>query len=155
MATKPAITIEGLREFRTELRKLTGDATWTRQLRAANKATAEIVASAARGHAYATRALVPVAQRPNRGPGHWADYPNSIKAGAETARAYVSLGAKKSSWILGANFGSIRFRQFPPVESPDHAVYKAIGEKREESIKHIGDAVMEIAALAFPGRMAA
>ena len=56
---------------------------------------------------------------------------NSIKGKATQTAATVKAGAGVP-WFMGHNFGSIRYRQFPPKASPDYHIYRWIEANREQ-----------------------
>jgi hypothetical protein len=151
MAGQYQAYVTGLKELRQELKRA-GDE-FPQQLRDTNFAVADrIVVPVARRNAYAVRALVPVAKRHRTDKGHWADFPNSIRALASQTRATVALGSnrKKDAWIVSENFGSISKRQFAPLGHPDHALYKAIEEVKPRVIEEYGDMIQRLASKAFP-----
>jgi hypothetical protein len=154
MAGQYQAYVTGLKELRKELKRA-GDE-FPQQLRDTNFAVADrIVVPVARRKAYAVRALIPVGKRRRNDrthTSHWADFPNSIRALASQTRATVALGSerKRDAWIVSENFGSINKRQFPPLGSPDHALYEAISEVKERVMAEYGDMLEKLTARAFP-----
>lgn len=143
-----AIRTTGLRELRRELRALGPE--WTPQLRQTNKAAAEIVAATGQDNLQAVRRLVPRARYPRPDRQHWADLVRTMRALASQTRAQVALGTKAVPWALGENFGSRTRRQFPPVATPDHALYKAIEQDRPRVLREYGDMLERLTDRAFP-----
>ena len=143
-----AIQTIGLRELRRELKRLGPQ--WPREMRAAEKAAAEIVAAKARTNLAAARRLMGHASKPRPDRQHTADAVRTIKALADTTSARVSLGSTRVAWALGLNFGSLRYKQFPPVEHPDHALYEAIESERPKVLASFGDSIDRLAHQAFP-----
>jgi hypothetical protein len=94
-----AVQVEGLRELSRALKAL--DATLPRELRAANKAAAEVVASRARARALGLGSVA-------------AKTAPSINASAGAQSAGVGFGGPAYPFGGGAEFGSLRYRQFQP-----------------------------------------
>lgn len=129
------IEVLGLRDLQRELRAL--DRTLPRELRKANLEAAEAVADATRA-SFASR------------PGVAPKVAASVKALAQQRNASVRIGGAKYPYALGSNFGSHRFKQFPPPVSPDHSLYKSIRAKRDKIKDTHLDAIDRLAKRAFP-----
>lgn len=123
-----SVDVIGLRDFQKELRNLGPE--WPRELRAANKQVAELVAEEA-------RARVPVLS---------GRLKKSIKAQAQTRSSYVKAGTNaRVPYALPIEFGwPSRNIQAQPF------IYPAIAAKSDEVVEAYGDAVDEVADRAFP-----
>lgn len=146
--TDYAIQTIGLRDLRRELKALGPQ--WPREMRVAEKAAAEIVAAQARTNLTRVRSLVPRAKYPRADRQHWADMVRTVKSLADTTSARVALGSNRVAWALGENFGSLKYHQFPPVEAPDHGLYKAIESERPKVVDFFGDSITRLTSRAFP-----
>lgn len=147
------LDVEHLRDFQRELRALATDGTWTRQLRAGNKEVAEAVVDAATGIAGGLSALHRKAA-------------TSLKAMGEQRNASVRLGSRTAPFALGAEFGAIRYAQFPPwrgnqwsfrgLDFSDHTtgyfLHPAIRALivNGEIQRRYGEMIERIASAAFP-----
>lgn len=141
------VGVAGLRDLRRELKRA-GDE-FPKELRDTNFRVAnEVVVPTAQRKARSTRR--PHADRPRPDRGHWEDYPKTIRALASQTRATVALGSARVPWALGANFGSLKYTQFPGLGNPDHALYAAIEEKQQDVIKTYGDMLDTLTKKAFP-----
>jgi len=94
-----AVQVEGLRELSRALKQL--DAQFPKELRAANKAAAETVATRARARALGLGSVA-------------AKTAPSIKATAGAQSAGVGFGGAAYPFGGGAEFGSQRYKQFQP-----------------------------------------
>jgi hypothetical protein len=134
---KIGIRVDGLREFRRELRKLADDGTWTRELRQVNYEVAQTALREVQRLAQTQPRIIGKRRRPERG--HWADYVGSYRVVASQTSAGIRLGTttRRGGWYLGSNFGSISplKRQFPPQGSPDHALYKGIEQALPRTVE--------------------
>lgn len=88
----PAVRVEGLIDFQRELRQV--EPALARGLRAANKAAAEVVATAARRRAFALG-------------GVQAKTAPSVRAAGEQRAAKVAWGGARYPFAAGANFGAL------------------------------------------------
>lgn len=129
------IRVDGLKELQTALRQ--ADKDFPKELRLANKEAAEVVAAATRS-SFATR------------PGVAPKVAASVKALAQQRNASVKIGGNAYPYAMGSNFGSIRFKQFPPVKRPDYSLYSSIADKRDETVEVYGEAVDRLMRKAFP-----
>lgn len=134
------IRVEGLRELRTELRRLEDDNTWKTELREAGLGAATIVANEASRTAAAT-------SNPRMGSAAVA----TIRALAGQARATIAGGTASIRWFVGHEFGSIRYRQFPRKRAGGYHLYPAIGRKHDEVIEFYGKAIDRLTRRSFPG----
>lgn len=129
------IRIAGLTEFRKELAKL-DESTFTNELKAAHKAVGELVVERAK-----SGAAFPV-QRKAAG---------SLSSSSAASRAQISYGGSAFPFAMGAEFGSNRFRQFPPHRGREgYFLYPAVRESRDEAMRIYMDAVDKIVHDAFP-----
>ena len=129
------IDVVGLRDFQRELRAL--DTAWPRELRKANKDAAEVVATATRA-SFTSR------------PGVAPKVAPSVKAQARQRNASVTIGGARYPFAFGSNFGSKRFKQFPPPAKPDHSLYRSIEAEGEDVVDAYEAALNRLAAKAFP-----
>lgn len=97
------VGVEGLDALRRDLRAL--DAALPKELQKLNKRAAETVAEQARA-SYTRR----YRQQSGTGAG-------SIRALATQTKAQVALGSARAPYMLGQEFGSTRYQQFPPYNS--------------------------------------
>ena len=133
-----SVRLEGWAEFRQGLRD--APASIRRILPAAGKRLAEIV--------------VPEAQRSARAAGGVAvKAAGSIRAGGTAAGGFIASG-KGQPYFMGANFGSIRYRQFDDwvgKTENDYFMLKSVREKRPEVQDQALDIIAdEIQKAAFP-----
>lgn len=130
------INVVGLRELRNELRAI--DGRMQRELQKANKrAAADVIVPAARHLAEG---------RHNPKWGHEAI--GTIRALATQTRAQVALGSAKVTWAAGHEFGSIKYKQFPPsigYKAGGYALYAAIDQEQEQLVGVYGDLLQELA----------
>lgn len=140
-----AAQIEGLDEFRASLRAAGKE--YGRAMGQANKRAAEFVAAEAR-----TRAI-------SRG-GSAAKGAQSIKASAAQKAAMVAIGGPRYQWMLGAEFGAKKYKQFPPWRGnqwqPDanngvgYFLHPAIRDTRERFEEMYLEELDTVAKSAFP-----
>jgi hypothetical protein len=148
---KVGIRIDGLREFRRELRKLSDDGTWTRALREVNAQVAQEALREVQRLAQTQPRIIGKRRRPERE--HWSDYVGSFRVVASQTSAGIRLGStvRRKGWYMGSNFGSHgRFKQFPGQSVPDHALYKGIEQALPRTVERYGDALDRLAKKAFP-----
>ena len=147
---KVGIQVKGLREFRRELKKLSDDGTWTRELRDVNARMAAQALVEVQRLAQTQPRIIGKRRRPERG--HWADYVGNFRVVASQTSAGVRLGTttRRGGWYLGSNFGSIGKKQFPPQGSPDHALYKGIERATPKIVEGYASALDKLAKRAFP-----
>lgn len=129
------IEVLGLKDFQRELRRL--DKAWPRELRAANRDAAEIVARGTRS-SFASR------------PGVAPKVAASVKVLAQQRSAAVRIGGRRWPYALGSEFGSRRYPQFPPVLRGGYSLYPTIKASRDEMVEEYGEAVDRLMRRAFP-----
>lgn len=132
------IGVQGLKEFRRELKAL--ESTMPRELTKAGKRVAEMVAKDARA-SFASRSGVA------------SEVPDAVKSsGAGGASVILDTGRAPS--ILGHEFGSNRFTQFPVWLGNDmdagYSLFPTIRSNRERIVETYGDELDHLAARAFP-----
>lgn len=138
MSAGGKIKVTGLRELRREL-KAAGEQ-FPKELQQTNKAVV-------------TDLIVPGARAKLEGvsPRAGSRAVGTIRALASGTRAQVALGTAAVPWAVGKNFGSIRYRQFPPhLGQDDYALYRTIREKRGEVIERYGAMLEKLTNRAFP-----
>lgn len=149
------VEVEGLREFRRELKRL-DHPQLTNDLKDVNVRVAELVRVAA------------VAR--SRGQGAMASRAaDTLRAARQAARAALILGNTRTPFALGAEFGSGRnklrmlpnegtarlgWNQFKPWrgsgQGAGYFLYPAIREKETEAVEMFGDEITKLAQRAFP-----
>lgn len=129
------IEVVGLRDFQRALRQAGND--FPKELRQANKDAADIVAEGTR-RALLSRSGVAPKVAP------------SVRALAQQRNASVKIGGARYPYAMGANFGSVRYKQFPKPTKPDYALYRTIEARRDEVVDAYGDAIERLARRAFP-----
>ena len=145
------VAVTGLDELRRELKKLEGDAA-TNALKDANYAVAQLVVSAAQGHASSRMESAAMATlRPSR----------------QAARAQVT-GGSGIAFFGGAEFGAARnqsrqnvnghpgqgYNQFKPWRGSGsgagYALYPAIRDSTDKIVERYSDEIDKITRAAFP-----
>lgn len=99
MAGRAAIQVEGLREFRRELRSV--DDKWPKVLKRAHQEAADLAAEYARGGADAEGGVV-------------AKAAFSIRAAATTTGGRLRWGGRGFEFADGAFFGALQYQRFRP-----------------------------------------
>lgn len=130
-----SVKVDGLADFQRELRKM--DAALPKELRQTNLRIAQKVADKAR-------------TRMSGRPGSGRKAAPSIVARAQQRSGAVKIGGARFPFALGNEFGSRRFRQFPPPNRDGYAVFPTIKESRQEIEKDYLDALRQLARRAFP-----
>ena len=142
------VNVQGLREFRTAIRRVGPD--MPKALQQENKAVAGEVAGQARA------AYVSVyTSRSGRGAG-------SIRGLATQTRAQVAIGGARTPYMLGLEFGSNRFPQFRPWSGPaprgrgsrGKFLYPALRAALPGLVQRYAQAIDKVAARAFGGSTA-
>lgn len=127
------VRVEGLRELRRDLRKLSRDETWKGDLRDAGLQAATIVANDAR--ASALRAVNPRMGRRAA---------NTIRPLASQTNARVAAGRANVPWTMGHIWGSSRFPQFPPRRKGGYHLYPAIERQQDRVIEIYSRAIAKL-----------
>jgi hypothetical protein len=134
------VAVQGLDDLRRELRKL-ADAGLTDQLKDANKAVADLVVAGAQSAA-STRMERRAA--------------SSLRSSRQAARAQVVGGSAKVPFFGGAEFGSLRYRQFRPWTGSNsqsgYFLYPTIRDLSDDIVELYGDEIEKIAGKAFPDK---
>jgi len=138
MPTDP-IRVEGLKDLTRELRK--ADRDFPKQIRLVNLRIATDVANEARSGATSLGGVA-------------AKAAPSIRALAQQSRAQVKLGSDRYPYALGAEFGSLRFRQFKAWrgsgQSAGYFLYPAIRKESPQIIASYSRMVADVTRAAFP-----
>lgn len=130
MAAPAQVQVTGLKEVRKAFKQM-GDATGFRDaIKPVFAKISDRIASEASASAAGSRM------------GHVAA--GSIRGKATTTNASISA-YKGVAWGPGHEFGSIRYRQFPPKQVGGYHIYPTIAKERD----WIGDTMVEEAANAF------
>jgi hypothetical protein len=134
-----SIRVDGLDDLRRELRRL-GDA-WPKELKVANRDAADIVVTSAKGKAAAVGGVA-------------AKAAESLRALNQQRAAVVALGGAAYPYAMGAEFGSIRYRQFRPwrgsAGDAGYFLYPAIRGERDRVLDTYEKALDRITKRAFP-----
>lgn len=130
-----SVRVEGLKELRRDLRKLAEDETWKPALREAGRRAAGVAVDEAKSIASGTRA------------GHEAI--ETIRALAGQTKAQIAGGTARVVWFAGWNFGSSRYKQFPPKAKPDYFLFESVERKREEIVRVYADAIDQLVGQYF------
>jgi hypothetical protein len=133
------IEILGLRDLQRELRA--ADKAFPKELRAANKDAAEIVADATRASFASRGGVAPKVAA-------------SVKALAQQRSASVKIGGARFPYALGSEFGGgarPRTRQFPRFKKGGYSLFPAIKDNREKVVDAYADAIDKLTRRAFPG----
>lgn len=129
------IEVLGLNAFRRELKK--AEDQFPKAINNINNEVAEIVADAARNRALSQGSTL-------------AKAAPSIRALKGAAKAQVRMGGASYPYAMGAEWGSIRYKQFPLPVPGGRSVYPTIKEKRAEVMNRYGDLIDEVSKEAFP-----
>lgn len=130
------VEVHGLADFRRDLRAANKKA--PKAFQQTNKKVANNVADKVRSK-YSARYL-----KTGRGA-------KTIRALASATKAQVALGSVGAPYVVGQNFGSTRYRQFPPKATPDHFLYATIEEEMPGIHDDYLDILMDTLDEAFPG----
>lgn len=152
MATAGRVEIKGLKNFRTELKRI--DSELPKELRKVNLAAAKLVAEGTRS-SFASR------------PGVTSAVAASVKALAGQKSASVRIGgAGKAEAALGHEFGGGKYSAGRPSPAGGHttqfpawrgsggdagySLFPTLRESTDELVEMYGDALMDVADRAFP-----
>lgn len=141
-ARKAAIKVDGLNALLRDLNKLPPEV--NRNIRKASFEIANDIAGGLRGW-LGTPQAAPLLERVRAK----NDRVPNIKVGGES-RAGVSGGARLGD-LMGANFGSHRYPQFPPVRRPDYYVYTLIKHRSQDITRAWVDEVNKALMTVDPG----
>lgn len=132
MTTDVAVKLEGWTEFRRALKG--AEPKVRKAIGVANKRVADVVAVAARDLAKAQGGVA-------------AKTAESVRALASQKSAQVALGGAAYPFAMGAEFGSLAYKQFKPWRGSDedagYFLYPSIRAKRDEVAEMILDAVAD------------
>jgi len=139
------IDVKGLRDLRTELKRIGPE--FPKELRAANKEAAEIIAVEARRRA---------PRGPHEGGGRVQPLAGSIRAVANQLRGQVAVGGARSPHGPVLEFGgTIGRRGTTGARTQVRAqpsLYPAIASERDEVVEVYGEAIDRLTSRAFPRR---
>lgn len=139
--TDGPVLVEGLRDLQRELRAI--DGAWPRELRAANKAAADLVAEGTRASFLSRGGSAPMVA-------------NTVKALAQQRSASVKIGGGNSvggQVAMGNEFGGRgrpTTQQFPSFKRGGYSLFPTVKEKREEVIAAYDKAIDRLLEKAFP-----
>ena len=151
IAPRIGVRVDGLREFRKELRELSDPQTWTAALCDVNRSAAEEALREVQALARSQPRIIGKRRRPERG--HWSDYVGNFRVVTSQTSAGVRLGSttRRGGWYMGSNFGSHgRYRQFPGQSDPDHALYKGVERAMPKVVEKYDRELGRLALKAFP-----
>lgn len=133
------VKVEGLVELNRALRAIGPEA--QKELGQASREVADLVARDARSAAYSLGGVA-------------AHVAPSIKPTGGVSGAGVAFGGAAYPMAGGAEFGSIRYKQFKPWRGSDSSagyfVYPAIRRDAEQIVETFGDAIDGVIARHFP-----
>lgn len=133
------VKVEGLRELSKALRNVDKDL--PKELQKAAKTAAEAVADKTRA-SFAGRGGVAPKVAP------------SVKALASQRAAHVRIGGSAYPYAMGAEFGSLAFKQFDPWRGSGpgsgYSLFPTIRAMRDEITDAFGDALADAMRRAFP-----
>lgn len=146
MVSGPALAIEGLAEFRRNLRSVSRDA--PKAIQRINKRSAEVLTP---------RVVAAYRQRYRQRTGRGA---RAIRAVATQSRAGIRIGGARAPYLIGQEFGSNRFKQFAPWSGPSPSGRGSAGRFLFPTIRSSADELRGIwfrefdreFATPFPGR---
>lgn len=133
------LDVPGLREFRTELRRISKDL--PREVREANKEAAELLVDPARAVARS---------RPHPRPG--SALTATIRSTATQRSAALNIGNARRPYGHGQEFGSVKYKQFPAPNRRGYILGEAIRENIDDVVEVYGARLDELSRAAFPGR---
>lgn len=81
---------------------------------------------------------------------HWSDLVNSIRSGSTSNSPHVSIGSDRVPWALGHEWGSLRFRQFPPVTTEGYILWSTAKGQTEQIMRDMEQAIGEALEEAYP-----
>ena len=141
----PEIAVTGMKETRKALRDFGADNAWRAPLRDAYRGVGTLVEGDARRRASTARPTIAgsVATMGSRAVA-------SIRGKGTTTGATLEA-FKGIPYGAGWNFGTTgRFRQFPTRAEPDHALYAAVKDKREQITNEFAERIGDALERAFP-----
>ncbi|HMV73206.1 MAG TPA: hypothetical protein PKB00_01415 [Microthrixaceae bacterium] len=141
------VQVEGLAELQRGLRDLVGKDITRDVLKGANVHYAEFVTAKAQARA---RGYGGVRSKAASG----------LSSRGEQRYAVIRMDGTGSPWLLGAEFGSLRYHQFPswtgnrwtapPDETPGYFLHPTIRDTAEEGAEFYADELDKALASAFP-----
>lgn len=138
------VTVVGLDKFRKELRKV--DPALGKEMGGINKKAAEVVLSPAIANALSTGGAARKGVK-------------SMTASRKQKAAIIAIGGAKNPWMIGAEFGAKRYKQFGPwrgnqwTASPDdigYFLHPAIISSRDKFEQVYFDELGKLTNKAFP-----
>lgn len=135
----PPVKVEGLAEFRRDLKQM-GTAL-PKELRLGFKKIADHVADDTRSSFSGRGGVAPKVAA-------------SVKSSAQQTGAAVQFGGDQYPWAMGAEFGSSQFTQFPSWrgsgQDAGYSFYPSIRKAREHIVDDVAQMLDHVARLAFP-----
>ena len=129
--TSATVRVEGLDELRRALKKAQ-DVEALGKVKAANRAAGELVVKAAQRRAPGVSRMA-------------ASAATTLRASNSAGKASVRIGSNAKPYALGAEFGSVRYRQFKPWRGSGagagYFLWPAIRDKTPEIVELYGDAI--------------
>ena len=143
MPVKLDIRVEGLRELRKALKEL--DPAWGKELQKTNKRAAALVVPTAQSRAGQVRTNL-VGNPTRLGSRGIA----TIRPLASQSRAQIAMGGARAPWAGGHEWGSTRYRQFPPKTHEGNILWGAAKSHEEQIVEVYGDMLDDLTREAFP-----
>lgn len=147
-----AIQVEGLSEFRRELKKMMSD--HPKAMNEANHEVAQLVVDRSQTKASSTSITNVAGNRV--GPSAFERLAGTMSAGKAATKSSVRFGGAGVPDAQGWEFGAAAHRQFGPWRGSGgdagYVVFPTIRESREDIVEIYGDKLEDLAARAFPQR---
>lgn len=138
------VKVQGLNDFRRQLKKIVqeGGVDGIALLKEANFRIASMVADKAQGRASSVGKMQSRAA-------------SSLRPGRQQARAVISGGGARVPFFWGAEFGSLRYKQFETWKKPGggntgYFLFPTMKAESKNIIEMYGDELEKIAKQAFP-----
>jgi len=133
------IRVDGLKDLRRELRAV--DVAFPKELRLRTKKIADGVAAGTAASFASRGGVAPKVAA-------------SVKALAQQTGAQIKIGGPRFPYALGAEFGSVQYKQFPPWKGSGpgagYSLYETIRDRRQQIIDEYADMLTDLTAKAFP-----
>lgn len=141
--TRMQVDLEGMREFRKHLRNV--DKSLTKEIGRMHKRLAdEVVMPGVRDRAGQSRSALSGGSTRLGSAGAKDIKPRG------TQKAASIIAGKKTPYLMGHEWGSKNYGQFPSASKEGYIIRPAIAEKREEIIEKYGEALDAAVKPAFP-----
>jgi hypothetical protein len=149
------IEVEGLRQFMRGLRQ--APERLDKDIRKEFREIAATVRDRARAAAWGRRSAVGGGPKRVRSMQSWRDLVNTIRSGSNP-EPYVALGSDRVPWVLGHEFGSGRYPQFPPWRGnkadAGYFFYPAVRAETQNVVERMAEVVDRVLSEAYPEQSA-